>query len=110
MVLEDRSFTNLYSPVILPPGVLMPISVRLSAYRALQVTTEPSRLATLTVRQRQILAMVADGWTSKTIAFNLGISRRTVENHRYAIMLRTGSQSLPGLMRLVIADPSFQVN
>lgn len=37
----------------------------------------------LTSRQREILILVADGATNQQIAHELGISRRTVENHLY---------------------------
>ncbi len=53
------------------------------------------RLAGLTPRQRQIMQLVLDGQPSKNIAADLGISQRTVENHRAAIMQRTGTTSLP---------------
>jgi len=59
------------------------------------------RFADLTQRQIQIMEMVLAGHPSKNIASDLGISRRTVENHRAAIMRKTGSTSLPGLARLV---------
>ena len=60
-------------------------------------------IAGLTVRQRQILGVVLDGHPSKNIAADLNISRRTVENHRASIMLKTGAKSLPALARLALA-------
>lgn len=57
----------------------------------------------LTCRQHQILDQVLAGHPSKNIAADLGISRRTVENHRAAIMQRTGATSLPALARMAIA-------
>jgi two-component system CheB/CheR fusion protein len=62
-----------------------------------------SHLATLTERQHQIMALVLAGHPSKNIAADLGISQRTVENHRASIMKKTGSKSLPALARLVLA-------
>ncbi len=56
----------------------------------------------LTVRQQQIMEMVVNGHPSKNIAVDLGISQRTVENHRAAIMKRTGSTSIPALVRFSI--------
>lgn len=61
------------------------------------------QLSRLTTRQRQILERVIAGQSSKVIAAELGISQRTVENHRASIMKRTGSRSLPALLRLVLA-------
>ena len=57
----------------------------------------------LTQRQKQIMEMVLAGAPSKNIAADLGISQRTVENHRAEIMKRTGAKSLPELARLAVA-------
>ena len=57
-------------------------------------------LGLLTPRQHQIMDMVLAGERSKNIALDLGISRRTVENHRAMIMKKTGSKSIPALARL----------
>ena len=65
------------------------------------------RLAGLTARQRQIMELVLAGHPSKNIAADLGISQRTVENHRAAVMKKTGSHSLSALIRLALAaDPA----
>jgi two-component system CheB/CheR fusion protein len=62
-----------------------------------------SLVASLTARQRQIMDLVLIGQPSKNIAADLGISQRTVDNHRAAIMKKTGSKSLPALIRIAIA-------
>ena len=62
-----------------------------------------AHLAGLTTRQREIMDMVLAGHPSKNIAADLGISQRTVENHRASIMKKTGSKSLPALARLALA-------
>ena len=49
------------------------------------------------------MELVLAGHPSKNIAADLGISRRTVENHRSAIMKKTGVKSLPALTRLALA-------
>lgn len=59
--------------------------------------------SSLTGRQRQVMDLVLAGHPSKNIAADLGISQRTVDNHRAAIMKKTGSKSLPALIRLAIA-------
>ncbi len=61
-----------------------------------------TRLAGLTVRQHQIMDLVLAGHPSKNIAADLGISQRTVENHRAAVMKKTGSHSLSALIRLAL--------
>jgi two-component system CheB/CheR fusion protein len=65
--------------------------------------TAANQLAGLTLRQRQIMDMVLAGHPSKNIAADLGISQRTVENHRAAIMKKAGAKSLPALARLALA-------
>jgi two-component system CheB/CheR fusion protein len=61
------------------------------------------RVGELTQRQREVMTMVLAGSPSKNIAADLGISQRTVENHRAAIMKKTGATSLPALARLAVA-------
>ena len=65
--------------------------------------TEAIRVARLTTRQRQVLDLVLAGYPSKNIAADLGISQRTVDNHRAAIMRKTGSKSIPALVRSALA-------
>jgi two-component system CheB/CheR fusion protein len=72
---------------------------KLSAWHEIAV----SQLKELTPRQRQILDQVLAGKPSKNIAAELDISQRTVENHRAAIMKKTGTRSLPELARLALA-------
>ena len=61
-----------------------------------------NHLAKLTPRECQIMELVLAGQPSKNIAADVGISQRTVENHRMRIMKRTGSRSLPALARLAL--------
>ncbi|HLG89248.1 MAG TPA: response regulator, partial [Alphaproteobacteria bacterium] len=77
-------------------------SSKLSAWRE----TAATHIAGLSPRQREIMELVLAGHPSKNIAADLGISQRTVENHRAAIMRKTGSKSLPALARLALAASS----
>jgi two-component system CheB/CheR fusion protein len=74
-------------------------SGKLSAWHA----AAAGQVASLTPRQREIMDRVLAGEPSKNIAADLGISQRTVENHRASIMKRTGVKSLPALARLALA-------
>jgi two-component system, chemotaxis family, CheB/CheR fusion protein len=65
-------------------------------------TAAAKTISTLTPRQRQIMDLVLEGHPSKNIAADLGISQRTVENHRASIMSRMGARSLPALARMVL--------
>jgi two-component system CheB/CheR fusion protein len=90
-----------------------------SIARALEQSRDSNKLAewqesaakhisALTPRQRQIMDLVLAGHPSKNIAADLGISQRTVENHRASIMTRTGTKSLPALARLALAATELQ--
>jgi two-component system, chemotaxis family, CheB/CheR fusion protein len=74
-------------------------ATKLSAWRE----NAAKHIAGLTPRQREIMQLVLAGHPSKNIAADLGISQRTVENHRAAIMKKTGSKSLPELARRALA-------
>jgi DNA-binding NarL/FixJ family response regulator len=53
----------------------------------------------LTPRQREILQLIAEGKTTKEIAFLLKLSVKTVETHRSQLMDRLGVYDVPGLVR-----------
>jgi two-component system CheB/CheR fusion protein len=71
--------------------------------QATRHTEAAASIAGLTPRQRGVMGMVLSGHPSKNIAADLGISQRTVENHRASIMRKTGARSLPALARLALA-------
>jgi DNA-binding NarL/FixJ family response regulator len=58
----------------------------------------------LSRRQRQILQLVARGASSKEIAHELGLSEKTVSNHRAAIMRRLGIRDVAGLTRYALRE------
>jgi FixJ family two-component response regulator len=60
----------------------------------------PERLRNLTEREREIMALMIEGLTSKEIARRLGISHRTVDIHRSHVMAKTGASNLLELARL----------
>lgn len=61
------------------------------------------RLASLTSRERDVLRQLVIGHPNKVIAFNLGISPRTVEIHRANVMKKMDAESLSHLVRLTLA-------
>ncbi len=67
-----------------------------------RISNARSKIALLTSRQHEIMERVLAGEPSKNIASDLGISQRTVENHRAAIMAKTGMRSIPALARLAM--------
>jgi DNA-binding NarL/FixJ family response regulator len=58
--------------------------------------------SSLTPRQREILQLVAEGKSTKEIAFMLSVSIKTVEAHRAQMMDRLGIHDVPGLVRYAI--------
>jgi DNA-binding NarL/FixJ family response regulator len=65
--------------------------------------TDPSApadpVSAITPRQREILQLVADGQSAKQVAARLGISVRTVEFHKYAVMEAVGARNTAELIR-----------
>ncbi|MGK6310158.1 response regulator transcription factor [Variovorax sp. DT-64] len=67
------------------------------------------RFATLTQREREVMALVSAGRVNKQIAAELGISEATVKVHRGQIMRKMQTRSLAQLVRIAdmlgLADP-----
>ena len=61
------------------------------------------RLQALTPRERDVLDGLAQGLPNKTIAYDLGISPRTVEIHRANLMTKLGVRSLSEALRIAFA-------
>jgi two-component system response regulator FixJ len=61
------------------------------------------RLQALTPREREVLDGLAKGLPNKTIAYDLGISPRTVEIHRANLMSKLGVRSLSEALRIAFA-------
>ena len=60
-------------------------------------------LASLTPRERGVLDKLVQGRSNKVVAYELGISPRTVEIHRAHIMGKMEASSLSDLVRVVLA-------
>jgi two-component system, LuxR family, response regulator FixJ len=61
------------------------------------------RLASLTARERQVLEGLVAGKANKNIAFDLGISARTVEIYRANVMTKMDAASLSELVRMALS-------
>jgi len=61
-----------------------------------------STLDSLTPRQREILQLIAEGKTTKQIAFSLDVSAKTVETHRAGLMDRLGIHDIAGLVLFAV--------
>ena len=68
------------------------------------------RLAALSNRERDVLQGLVAGRANKQIAYDLGISARTIENYRANLMIKMQAASLSDLVRMALIagmlDPS----
>ncbi len=66
-------------------------------------STFASVLATLSPRETEVLRGVVAGKANKIIAYELGISPRTVEVYRANVMAKTGAKGLSELVRMAMS-------
>ena len=58
------------------------------------------RYASLSPREREVMALVVSGLLNKQVGFELGISEITVKGHRGKVMLKMKAKSLADLVRI----------
>lgn len=61
---------------------------------------ERQRIACLTTREQQVFSLLVQGYAAKEVARKLGISHRTVEDHRAQIAAKTGARTLAAMIAL----------
>jgi|SRR5579871_1795639 len=72
------------------------------AMELLRKSRQPGIEETLTLRQREVLQLVAEGRTAQEIAGTLKISVKTVEFHKARIMQQLGLHTVAGLTRYAL--------
>ncbi len=80
--------------IYLSPGVASAIA---EAYASQDATVDG-----LSLRERQVLQLIAEGNSTKDIAAQLGISAKTVESHRSKLMRKLDIHDTAGLVRYAI--------
>lgn len=71
-----------------------------------QANNAAVKLQALTPREREVLSGLAQGLPNKSIAYDLGISPRTVEIHRANVMSKLGARTLSEALRIAFAAES----
>lgn len=69
-----------------------------------QANAGVSPISRLSPRERTVLQLVAEGFSSKQIGDRLGISAKTVEHHRTALMQKLDVHDIAGLTRLAVRE------
>ena len=92
--LEAVSRGEQYLDSAIAPQVLL----KLDEYSARRCRTNDPAYETLTRREQQVLRLLAEGRSVATIAADLFISRKTVENHRANIFGKLGLGNLAELV------------
>jgi two-component system response regulator FixJ len=72
------------------------------ADRMQQAQDAALRISRLSPREKEVLEALVAGASNKVIAFDLGLSVRTVEVHRARMMERLGTRQLAEAIRLAI--------
>lgn len=82
----------------------------LAALRHPPAARRDGSIDSLSARQREILQLVAEGKSTKEIAFILDVSVKTVETHRAAVMERLGIRDIAGLVVYAIRNHLIDID
>ena len=91
----------------LSPGVTKAV---LEDYLAQRTDKVKSRYDSLTLREREVLRLAAEGKTTSAMASMLHLSVKTVEKHRASMMRKLELHSLPELIRYAIRKGLIEVD
>ncbi|WP_424138698.1 response regulator transcription factor [Roseomonas chloroacetimidivorans] len=103
---EDEALFTIAQAALAAPDAEKAASTTAGEGRARpEISRAAALIATLSPREREVLDLAMEGKASKVIAYELGISPRTVEVHRLRLLARLGVGSLAEAVRLcVLAD------
>jgi RNA polymerase sigma factor (sigma-70 family) len=73
---------------------------RLAKEKLAELREIQERVDSLTPREREVFSLVVTGMLNKQIAFDLGISEKTIKVHRARVMQKMQAESLADLVRL----------
>ncbi|MCX6547177.1 MAG: response regulator transcription factor [Acidobacteria bacterium] len=98
--LRTALFSVLEGERVLSPAIATKVVAR---YLVKEVPAVASVYDVLSVREREVLKLVAEGKRSREIAIHLGISQKTVERHRSNLMQRLGLHSVAALTSYAVS-------
>jgi two-component system, LuxR family, response regulator FixJ len=91
-----------YDDEVLVKAIELALSLPRQSDRNREAAEAAQRVAALSPRERQVLDALVAGRPNKVIAYDLGISARTVEVHRTRMMERLGVRQLAEAIRLAV--------
>jgi two-component system response regulator FixJ len=91
-----------YEDKVLVKAIELAMSLPRQSDRNHEAAEAVQRVAALSPRERQVLDALVAGRPNKVIAYDLGISARTVEVHRARMMERLGVRQLAEAIRLAV--------
>jgi len=64
--------------------------------------TPPPQLTDLTLRERQVMQLIAEGCTNKDIAETLSLHIKTIEKHRASLVAKLHVNDVPSIVRMAL--------
>jgi DNA-binding CsgD family transcriptional regulator len=101
-LLEAREGLNPLERSLMRSVVNLAQALRALRTPALMLNGDAPGVERLSLRERQVLDVIASGATNKEAAGKLAISYRTVEVHRGRIMKKLGAKNSVGLMHVLL--------
>jgi two-component system response regulator FixJ len=95
----EKPFTS----EVMVASVRRAVSIGQSAGRDPEAQEAREIVACLTCRERDVMRLLVDGASNKMAARELGISSRTIENHRASIMEKMNARNLSDVVRVALA-------
>ena len=108
-MLKDSAFKELIDAIRVIVGDKIYISPSVASivmddYLEHSSERERSARTLLTVRELEVLQLLAEGKSTKQIALSLSISIKTIESHRNRVMQKTGVNNIAGLTKYAIRE------
>jgi DNA-binding NarL/FixJ family response regulator len=108
-LIKDCSFQELVRAIrmvianktYLSPGIM---GVVVKDYLRPPAQTDSPYSANLTLREKEVLQLVAEGHSSPQIASNLHVSVKTVETHRQNLLTKLNTKGIAGLTKYAIRE------